>query len=81
MLLVLGLHSQRENSLNAESLRPGPAVSRAGLRSAMSQLVLSAWAFHHILRLARQVAGLEGVAEIKAHHLAESIQYRPRMQT
>ena len=51
------------------------------LRAAMSQLGMSARAFHRILKLARTSADLEGAAEIKTHHLAEAIQYRPRRQT
>ncbi len=51
------------------------------LRAAMSQLGMSARAFHRILKLARTIADLEGAAEIKTQHLAEAIQYRPRRQT
>ena len=50
------------------------------VRSAMQQLGMSARAFHRILKLARTIADLEGAAEIKTHHLAEAIQYRPRRQ-
>ena len=32
------------------------------------------------VKLARTIADLEGEAEIKTHHLAEAIQYRPRRQ-
>jgi magnesium chelatase family protein len=46
----------------------------------MQQLGMSARAFHHILKVARTVADLEGVPEIKTHHLAEAIQHRPRRQ-
>ena len=48
------------------------------LKAAMNQLYLSARAFHRILKLARTLADLEDVEIIKAHHLAEAIQYRPR---
>jgi len=48
------------------------------LRTAMKQLSLSARAFHRILKLARTIADLEDAPIIKAHHLAEAIQYRPR---
>jgi len=48
------------------------------LKAAMKQLYLSARAFHRILKLARTVADLENVETIKASHLAEAIQYRPR---
>jgi magnesium chelatase family protein len=51
------------------------------VRSAMQQLGMSARAFHRILKLVRPIADLEGAAEIKMHHLAETIQYRPRKQT
>jgi magnesium chelatase family protein len=50
------------------------------LRAAMTQLGMSARAFHRILKLARTIADLEGAAEIQTHHLAEAIQYRPRRQ-
>jgi len=48
------------------------------LKAAMKQLYLSARAFHRILKLARTIADLEKADIIKAHHLAEAIQYRPR---
>ncbi|MFC1870286.1 YifB family Mg chelatase-like AAA ATPase [Chloroflexota bacterium] len=48
------------------------------LKAAMNQLYLSARAFHRILKLARTIADLENADIIKAHHLAEAIQYRPR---
>jgi magnesium chelatase family protein len=51
------------------------------LKAAMKQLYLSARAFHRILKLARTVADLEGANTIKANHLAEAVQYRPRSQT
>jgi len=58
-----------------------PLASRpAGLRAAMTQLGMSARAFHGILKLARTIADLEGVPDIQTHHLAEAIQYRPRRQ-
>jgi predicted ATPase with chaperone activity len=31
-----------------------------------------------VLKLARTVADLDGCADIKAHHLAEALQYRAR---
>lgn len=40
---------------------------------------LSAHALHRILKLAQTIADLENDDIIKAHHLAESIQYRPRV--
>ncbi|MFC1964862.1 hypothetical protein ACFLWG_02515 [Chloroflexota bacterium] len=48
------------------------------LKAAMAQLYLSARAFHRILKLARTIADLENSGIIKAEHVAEAIQYRPR---
>jgi magnesium chelatase family protein len=48
------------------------------LKAAMKQLNLSARAFHRILKIARTIGDLENADIIKAHHLAEAIQYRPR---
>ena len=48
------------------------------LKAAMKQLYLSARAFHRILKIARTIADLEDADIIKAQHLAEAIQYRPK---
>jgi magnesium chelatase family protein len=55
-------------------------AGRSLLRAAMTQLGMSARAFHRILKLARTIADLEGAPDIQTHHLAEAIQYRPRRQ-
>ncbi|MFA5309004.1 MAG: YifB family Mg chelatase-like AAA ATPase [Dehalococcoidales bacterium] len=48
------------------------------LQAAMKQLYLSARAFHRILKLALTVADLDNSDTIKANHIAEAVQYRPR---
>ncbi len=48
------------------------------LRTAMKQLYLTARAFHRVLKLSRTIADLNQSEIIKANHLAEAIQYRPR---
>jgi len=49
------------------------------MRAAMSQLNLSARAYHRILKLARTIADLAGSDEILSAHLAEALQYRPKI--
>lgn len=49
------------------------------MRSAMRQLQLSARAFHRVLKLARTIADLAGVENIAPNHLAEALQYRPKI--
>jgi len=53
--------------------------SRALVRQAMTQLQLTARAFHRVLKLARTIADLAEQSEIASNHVAEAIQYRPRL--
>jgi magnesium chelatase family protein len=46
------------------------------LRTAINQLGLSARAYDRILKLARTIADLEGVADLTLAHVAEAVQYR-----
>jgi len=54
-------------------------TGRALMKTAMVQLQLSARAYHRVLKLARTIADLAGAQEIAPSHLAEALQYRPRM--
>jgi len=55
------------------------ATDREGdqlLRHALARLLLSARAYHRVLRVARSIADIAGTAAIAAEHIAEAIQYR-----
>jgi magnesium chelatase family protein len=58
---------------------PLDETGRSLMRSAMLQMQLSARAYHRILKLARTIADLAGVEAISTSHLAEALQYRPRL--
>jgi magnesium chelatase family protein len=49
------------------------------MRAAMTQLNVSARAYHRILKLARTIADLAGCDEIRTVHLAEALQYKPKL--
>jgi len=51
------------------------------MQTAMNQLQLSARASHRVLKLARTIADLAGSENIQTSHLAEALQYRPRLLT
>jgi magnesium chelatase family protein len=55
------------------------AEGQSLMRAAMSQLQLSARAYHRILKLSRTIADLAGSEEIQSTHLAEALQYRPKL--
>jgi magnesium chelatase family protein len=40
---------------------------------------LSEWAYHRVLKLARTITDLAGSDEIHSVHLAEALQYRPKL--
>ena len=49
------------------------------LDDSAERLALSARAYHRVIKIARTIADLEGSDEIKANHILEAIQYRPKV--
>ena len=48
------------------------------IKAAMSQLQLSARAYHRIFKLSRTIADLAGEEIIQSTHFAEGLQYHPK---
>jgi magnesium chelatase family protein len=55
-------------------------VSAKLLHQAVDQMHLSARAYFRVLKLARTIADLAGQENIITQHIAEALQYRPRME-
>lgn len=68
-------NAQMTPSLIRKVCQPGKAGARL-LKNAMDKLDLSARAYHHILKVSRTIADLEGSSAIRPSHIAEAIQYR-----
>ena len=52
---------------------------QALMKTAMRQLQLTARAYHRVLKLSRTIADLSGSEAITQVHLAEALQYRPKL--
>ena len=55
-------------------------VCQALMKTAMRQLQLTARAYHRVLKLSRTIADLAGSEAITQVHLAEALQYRPKLE-
>ena len=51
------------------------------LKLAVTKMQLSARSYQRIIKLARTIADLENEKEIKPSHIAEALQYRPKLET
>ncbi|MCS6907284.1 MAG: YifB family Mg chelatase-like AAA ATPase [Anaerolineales bacterium] len=69
--------------MSAAQVRQACALDENGktlMRMAITRLQLSARAYHRVLKVARTIADLEGSETIQVPHLAEALQYRPKME-
>ncbi len=76
---VEGVHANAD--MRPAHIRQFCALDAAGenlMRAAMSQMQLSARAYHRVLKLARTIADLAESPQIESLHLAEALQYRPK---
>ncbi len=79
-LQPFGLHSNAE--MGPGEIRQFCKLDETGqniLRQAMRQMGLSARGYHRVLKVARTIADLAGSERILSQHLAEALQYRPRL--
>lgn len=75
----LARQGKRNALLGTKEIDRYCATDREGdqlLRHALARLLLSARAYHRVLRVARSIADLAQSASIAAEHIAEAIQYR-----
>ena len=68
-------NAQLDARLTKEFCEPDEAGNQI-LKSAFSNLGLSARAYNRILKVARTIADLDGSVQIAASHIAEAVQYR-----
>jgi len=49
------------------------------MKTIVRPLLLTMWAYHRVLKLSRTIADFAGSEAITQVHLAEALQYRPKL--
>ena len=71
------------SEMNSEAVKKYCQVDEGSknlLRNAVDQMHLSARAYFRVLKLARTIADLDNQKEISTNHIAEALQYRPKVK-
>ena len=80
----LGRNISTNSEMNVKDLSTVVELSkevRDLLDSSAERLALSARAYHRVVKLARTIADLENSVDVKANHILEAIQYRPKVNS
>lgn len=80
----LGRNIKANSEMNVKDIGNVVKLSaevRKILDDSAERLALSARAYHRVLKIARTIADLDGSPDIKATHILEAIQYRPKVNT
>ncbi len=80
----LGRNISTNSEMNVKDLSTVVELSkevRDLLDSSAERLALSARAYHRVIKLARTIADLENSVDVKANHILEAIQYRPKVNS
>ncbi len=78
----LGKKISTNSEMNVKDLGSVVKLSkevRELLDNSAERLALSARAYHRVIKIARTIADLEGSVDVKANHILEAIQYRPKV--
>jgi len=80
--IAIHMHVPQVDHQKLRDIRPGETSSEVRLRveaASERQLQLMARAYHRELKLSRTIADLAGFEAIIQVHLAEVLQYRPKL--
>lgn len=67
------------NSENVKRFCKFDEISKNILKNAVEHMHLSARSYFRILKVARTIADLDGIPNVESKHIAEALQYRPKV--